>query len=136
MSYLTISEARENLRRATKIILDLEADYDRANERSADAEAVYRKDRAEVFRRYREAGEAVQAAETLARGDTAVQKREAIAAAGALRLAGEKLENARDSRRSLWRLIEWSREHDRPAPTQNGPAQQPLPENVPRETWP
>jgi hypothetical protein len=136
VSYLTIDEARDKLRQATRVVLNLEGEFERASERAADAEAVYRKDRAEALRRYRDAGEAATAAETLARGDTAVQKREALAAAGALKLAGEKLENGRDSRRSLWRLIEWSRDHDRPGPTQNGPAQQPLPENVPRERWP
>jgi len=130
MTYLTISEARENLRRATKTILDLEGDYGRASERSADAEGVYRHELAEAFKRYREAGDAVEASSIKARGECAVLKREAIAAAGAFKLAAEKLEDARDSRRSLWRLIEWSREHDRSS-SSNG-----TPENVPKERWP
>jgi hypothetical protein len=110
---LSIDEARENLRRATKIILDLEGEYAKAVERAADAEAVYRAKLAESFKRFREAGEAVQAADTLARAEVATTSRERDFAAGMLKLAGEKLEDGRDSRRSLWRLIEWSREHER-----------------------
>lgn len=136
MTYLTISEARENLRRATQLVLDAEKAYQEHVRESSDAEAVYRKQFADTFKELREAGEPVQAAEIAARGTCAKASRERDYAAGMMKLAAEKLEDARDSRRSLWRLIEWSREHDRPAPTNNGPAQQTIPENVPGERWP
>lgn len=134
--YLTFEQATDRLRQATRIVLDNEAEYGKAVERAADAEAVYRAKLAESFTALREAGAAVQEAETRARADVATISRERDYAAGMLKLAGEKLEDARDSRRSLWRLIEWSREHDRPAPSSNGPAQTTLPENAPGKTWP
>ena len=137
MTYLTVDEARENLRRATRAVLDAEeATQERVREAS-DAEAVYRRQLADAFDRFRQAGEPVEAANIKARGECAKAVKERDYAAGMLKLAHEKLEDARDSRRSLWRLIEWSRDHDRPAPAANGgPAQQALPENVPTGNWP
>lgn len=137
MTYLTIDQARDNLRTATRIVLDAEkATEERARE-AADAEAVYRKQLADEFQRRREAGDAVEAANIGARGAVVKASRERDYAASMLKLAHEKLEDARDSRRSLWRLIEWSREHEQRVAASNGtPAQGTLPENVPGRTWP
>jgi hypothetical protein len=66
----------------------------------------------EAFKRLRDDGAAVEAANTLARAEVVMFSRERDITAGLVRLAGEKLEDARDSRRSLWRLIEWSARHD------------------------
>lgn len=104
--------AREKLTAATRVILDREKDYEHAVERSADAEAVYRRQLAERMKVHREDGKAVQEADTLARADVATVSRERDYAAGMLKLAGEKLDDARDSRRSLWRLIEWAAKRD------------------------
>lgn len=134
--YLTFEDARAKLREATRIVLLAETAAKEAGEHAADAEAVYRKQLAERFAHHRSAGESVESANIKARGDVVVHSRERDAAKYALNLAHEKLEGAWDSRRSLWRLIEWSREHDRPAPTQNGPAQQSFPENAPAANWP
>lgn len=125
--YLTITEARQRLREATRVVVELEAEYRRAVERSADAEAVYRAQVAEAFKKHRADGKAVSEADTLARADVAVLSRERDYSAGMLKLAGERLENARDSRRSLWRLIQWSAAHDSAAPTD---------ERAPGPTWP
>lgn len=126
--YLTIAEARDRLRQATTIVLKLEADYAEAVQHSADAEAVYRAHIADRVRFHRSAGEAATTSETYARADVVELSRERDVAAGLLKLAAEKLEDGRDSRRSLWRLIDWSKEHDRGA--SSGP------ENAPGERWP
>lgn len=135
---MTYDEARTNLRQATQAIIGLEHAYEMAVERSADAEAVYRAQLAAKLQAHREGGKAVQEADTLARADVATLSRERDYAAGMLKLAHEKLDDARDSRRSLWRLIEWSARVDAArTPTSNGgPAQMPLPENAPPERWP
>lgn len=131
--YLTFDESRAGLRKATKLVLDAEAAYERAIENSADAEAVYRRALAEQLQHQRSDGKSVQESETLARGECAPLKRDALAAAGHVKLAAERLEDARDSRRSLWRLIEWSA---RVATPTNGAAKVALPENTPSERWP
>lgn len=133
---LTPQTARENLHKATRIILDLEGAYEKAVEASADGEAVYRAELAKAMKGYRDAGKAVQEADTLARADVAVFSRERDYSAGMLKLAGEKLENARDSRRSLWRLIEWASRRDVPRPATNGPAQQRLGDEREPVGWP
>jgi hypothetical protein len=112
---------RHKLREATRIVLDAEAHYDRSAQRAADAEAVYRRELAVKFKAHREAGQAVEAASTLARSDVATLSRERDYSRDLVKLAAEKLEDARDSRRSLWRLIEWARGRDL---AQAGPAQQ------------
>lgn len=115
-------EARDRLRGATEVILRLEGAYDAAVKEAAETEAFYRLRMGEQFRAHRDAGAPVDAAMTMARGDTAPEKQATLKAAGMLRLAGEKLENARDTRRSLWRLVEWARDKDTAPPS--GPAQQ------------
>jgi|1185.fasta_scaffold12914_2 hypothetical protein len=114
---------------ATRIVIAREEAYANAVEEAADAEAFYRVQLAEAFKRLRDGGAAVEAANTVARGECAVHSRARDAAAGRLKLAAEKLEDARDSRRSLWRLIEWARGRDLATA---GAA----PENVPGERWP
>jgi hypothetical protein len=105
-------EARDKLRDATRIVLELEDAFKRAVDDAAEAEAFYRVRLAEAFRAHRESGAAVEAANTLARGECAAHSQERDRTAGMLKLAGEKLENARDTRRSLWRLVEWARDRE------------------------
>jgi len=105
-------EARDKLREATRVVLDLEAAYEAAVKEAAETEAFYRIRLAETFRAHRDTGAAVEAANTLARGECANESKARDQAAGMLKLAGEKLENARDTRRSLWRLVEWARDRD------------------------
>lgn len=109
MTYLSYDEAKQKLRDATAIVLGREREFEHAVERAADAEAFYRVKLAEAYKGHREVGRAVAEAETLARAEVAQHSHERDCAAGMLKLAGERLENARDSRRSLWRLVEWSR---------------------------
>jgi len=125
-------EARERLRSATRIILDAEAAYEKAVERAADAQAVYRNELAEAFKRYRDEGDPITSAEITAKAEVAIHERERDYSAGMLRLAAERLEDARDSRRSLWRLIEWSARKDAP-PMGTAPVRD---ERIPGETWP
>jgi hypothetical protein len=129
--YLSIAEARQRLRDATRIVLDAEAAYERAVQAAADGEAAYRLKVGEAFKRLRDEGSAVEAANTLARAEVVTFSRERDVAAGMLKLAGEKLEDARDSRRSLWRLIEWSARHE-VAVAGRAPAD----ERAPGEGWP
>lgn len=105
-------EARDRLRDATRIVLEHETAYEQAAARAADSEAVYRRRLAEKMEKHREAGKAVEESLTLARSDVVLLSRERDYSASLLKLAGEQLENARDSRRSLWRLVEWARERD------------------------
>jgi hypothetical protein len=129
--YLTITEARDRLRDATRIVLDAEADYEKAVRNAADGEAAYRLKVGEAFKRLRDDGAAVEAANTLARAESVMFSRERDVAAGLLRLAGEKLEDARDSRRSLWRLVTWSMEHEVAATRRT-----PTDERAPGDRWP
>jgi hypothetical protein len=121
-------EARDKLRAATEVVLSLEKIVAVAGEESADAEAFYRAELAKAFRGYREAGNAVEASTTMARGDCAPLSRERDSKATALKLGFERLEDARDTRRSLWRLVEWSRDL--------AVASAHRPENVPADRWP
>jgi ribosome-binding protein aMBF1 (putative translation factor) len=105
-------EARSKLRGATQIILSLEADYGTAVAEAAEAEGFYRLRLAEQFRAHRDAGAPVEAANIMARGDCAADKRATLEAAGKLKLAEKRLDDAVDTRRSLWRLIEWARARD------------------------
>lgn len=125
-------EARERLRNATGIILKLEKDYMEAVQEAADAESVYRHELAKAFAALREAGEPVEAARIKGHGETAKFKRDTLAAAGAVRVAADRLENARDTRRSLWRLVEWSAAREMRAAQIQGR----VPENSPGGTWP
>jgi hypothetical protein len=129
---LTFEAARDRLRQATKIILDLEHEYAEAVQAHADAEAVYRAELAKAFDNHRSAGDAVEAAKIKAHGDTATLKRDAIASAGMVKVQADKVENARDSRRSLWRLIEWAAQRERRAANMVARDD----ERVPGETWP
>ena len=97
------------LRAATRIVLDAENAYEVAAGEAANTEALYRKEYAHAYQTHRTGGAAVAEAETLARGEVVVHSRARDYAAAMLKLRGEKLEDARDSRRSLWRLIEWAR---------------------------
>jgi hypothetical protein len=127
-------EARDKLRAATTVILNLEKAYANAIPDAADAEAAYRLGLAQSFKDYRSAGEAVEAAKIAAHGDNALLSKERDEAAGRLKLAAERLEDARDTRRSLWRLIEWSRERDI-AKIKVG-QQMAMAENAPADRWP
>lgn len=121
---------RQRLRQATTTVIESEDRYKQAIERSADAEAVYRARLAEAFANYRESGQAVEAATTLARRDVAVLGRERDFAAGLVKLRADQLEDARDGRRSVWRLVEWARAvslaklNPQPAPDERIPAGQ------------
>lgn len=117
-------EARDKLRGATEVILNLEAAYAKAIEEAAEKEAFYRLRLAEQFKAHRDNGEAVEGAKVRAHGDTAAEKKEALRAAGELKLAEKRLDDAVDTRRSLWRLVEWA--HDRDNRSNSGPAQQSL----------
>jgi hypothetical protein len=128
MAEFDFDDCRDKLQRATRIVLDAEAAFAKAVEASAETEAYYRVQLAEAFLAHREAGAAVEAANTLARGECAAHSLQRDKAAGMLKLAGEKLEDARDSRRSLWRLVEWARGRDL--------ATAGAPENVPGDRWP
>lgn len=121
-------DCRERLRRATEMIQEAERKAKAAGDEAADAEGIYRFELAAKFKTYRADGKGVEESNTLARGDVVLLSKERDAAAYAWRLALEKLENARDSRRSLWRMIEWARARD--------VAQAREPENVPRDRWP
>jgi hypothetical protein len=48
----------------------------------------------------------------MARGDCAADKQAALEAAGKLKLAEKRLDDAVDTRRSLWRLVEWARDRE------------------------
>jgi hypothetical protein len=100
---------RLRLRAATTAVFDAEDAYKSAIERSADAENFYRVELAKAFEAHRQAGQAVEAATTLARRDVAVHGRERDYAAGLVKLRADQVDDARDSRRSVWRLIEWAR---------------------------
>jgi hypothetical protein len=100
------------LRTATQAVIKAEGDCEKAAQRSADAEAVYRSELGKAFAKLREKGEAVEAAKIAAHQQCATLSRERDYAADLVKLAREKIENARDSRRSLWRLIEWARDRD------------------------
>jgi len=131
----TFDGVRDKLRAATKIVLDAEAAYEKAINHSADAEAVYRKELATAYQTHRAGGAAVAEAETLSRGDVVLHSRERDYAAGMVRLAADKLEDARDSRRSLWRLVEWARERDLIAARAQAQAAN-TDERVPSALWP
>jgi hypothetical protein len=91
---------------------------------AAETEAFYRLRLSQQFKGYRDAGAAVEAANVMARGDVVAESKARDVAAGKLKLACEKLENARDTRRSLWRLVEWARArdtHSRPAEDERVP---------------
>jgi len=108
----TFEDCRNRLREATQIVLGKERDFEAAVKNAADAEAFYRSQLAVKFAEYRAAGKGVEESTTLARADVSVHSRERDYRAGVLKLAAERLEDARDSRRSLWRLVEWARERD------------------------
>jgi hypothetical protein len=125
MTDFDFADARDRLRRASEVVLASEKSVELAGEIAAEAEAFYRAQLADAFRKYREAGKGVEESNTLARGECVVHSKERDVAATRLKLGFERLEDARDSRRSLWRLIEWARARD--GATAQGPAQQ---------TWP
>jgi hypothetical protein len=105
-------EARSKLRDATKVILSLENDYADMIKAAAETEAFYRLRVAQQFKAHRDAGAPVEAANIMARGDCAPEKQATLEAAGALKLAEKRLDDAVDTRRSLWRLVEWARARD------------------------
>ena len=133
MTYLTIEEARDRLRQATQIVLDREKAMREAATRMAESEAVYRRDLGTRFSGHRDAGLGVQESEIKARADVAVQAHDRDLAAALFKVAGEELEDARDSRRSLWRLIEWSAAHER---AQAAKANNTTDDRLPGATWP
>lgn len=117
---LTFDQAREGLRQATRTILDLEQAFKTAVDASADAEAVYRSELGGAVKRYRADGMAVEESVIAARAEIAVHEHARNTTAGELKLAGERLEDARDARRSLWRLVEWSMRAQTAAPAPVG----------------
>lgn len=102
---------QQRLRKATAILMLAEQSYDKQAQRSADAEAVYRSEVGKAFGGYREKGEAVEAARIAAHKDCARLSRERDYAADLVKLAMQKIENARESRSGMWALIAWA--HDR-----------------------
>jgi hypothetical protein len=70
----------------------------------------------------------VEAAKIRAHAETVALSKDRDVKATRLKLAFERLEDARDTRRSLWRLIEWARGRDL--------ANASTPENVPADRWP
>jgi hypothetical protein len=112
MTEFDFEDCRAKLRTATRIVLDKEVEFERVIQRSADAEAVYRSELGKRFAGYREDGKAVEESTTLARRDVATLSRERDYARDLVKVAAAKLEDARDARRSLWRLIEWARDRD------------------------
>jgi hypothetical protein len=124
VTFLTFQQARDLLRDATRDVIDAEKAYQTAVNEAADAEGIYRLELAQAFAAERNDGAAVAEAETKARASVVVHARQRDVTAGLLRLAGERLENTRDTRRSLWRLIEWSMRATTttPARTDNAPA--------------
>ena len=123
---------RRRMRKATAVVLAAETAYQEAAGFAADAEAVYRRELARKFKGHRADGLAVEAATTMARSDVAPLSRERDYRKDMLRLALERLEDARDSRRSVWRLIEWSRDREVALIARNGQGD----EREPREQWP
>lgn len=136
--YFTITEARDRLRHATQIVLDKEKAMREAATSKADAEAVYRRELGTAFGRYRKDGMGVEESNITARAEVAIHEHDRDLAADLFKVCGEELEDARDSRRSLWRLIEWSAAHERaqasaPVFQTNAP---PVDERLPGATWP
>lgn len=105
------------MRVATQAVNRAEQACDNAAQRSADAEAVYRSQLGKAFAELRGAGEAVEAAKIAAHERCAKLSRERDYSADLVKLAREKIEDARDGRRSLWRLIEWAREREKTGPS-------------------
>ncbi|MET0996904.1 MAG: hypothetical protein ABWY20_23830 [Mycobacterium sp.] len=103
---VTLAELRAQLRALTQAIRDAEQSYEAAHETAADAEAIYRSELAKALARHRSNSAGVTEAETLARGDVVLHSRERDAAAGKVRYWAELLENRRDDRRQLWRLVD------------------------------
>jgi len=112
MSAYDFEDCRDRLRRATEVILAAESQYQIAIEQAADSEAFYRIKLGESFERFRAAGQAVEAAKIAAHAECAVHSRARDVDAGTVKLRAEQLDDARDSRRSLWRMIEWARGRD------------------------
>lgn len=121
-------EARDRLRAATEVVLTLEKMVAEAGEEAAETEGLYRFEVGRLFEQYRGEGDAVEAAKIRAHKAAVVHSKARDLAATKLKLAFERLEDARDTRRSLWRLVEWSRDIQ--------VARSRVPENVPAERWP
>ena len=112
MTDYDFEDCRTRLRHATGVVLAAESQYQLAIEQAADSEAFYRIKLGESFEQFRAAGQAVEAAKIAAHAECAVHSRARDVDAGTVKLRGEQLEDARDSRRSLWRLVEWARGRD------------------------
>lgn len=121
-------EARQKLRAATEVVLGQERAVDLAGQEAAESEALYRLEVGKAFAAARAAGDAVEAAKIKAHADCVALSQDRDVKATRLKLAFERLEDARDTRRSLWRLIEWARGRDL--------ATAGAPENVPADRWP
>jgi hypothetical protein len=118
---------RRRIRKATAIVLKAETAYEDAAKTAAEAEATYRHQLARHFKGYREAGKGVEESTTLARADVTRLNYERDLARDLVKLAADRIEDARDSRRSLWRLLEWARALA---------VQSERDERVPAERWP
>jgi hypothetical protein len=110
------------LRKATAQLILAERHYDKQAQRSADAEAVYRFEVGKSFGAYREKGEAVEAARIAAHKDCMTLSRERDYSADLVKLAMQKIENARESRSGMWALISWAHDRELTAQRANGAA--------------
>lgn len=100
------SEAR--MQSMAKRIRLAEKAFAKANEDAATAEALYRRSLGSRFKELRDAGTAVEAAMTQARGELFNLSRERDIAAGRVRLRLEQLDDRRGERASLHKLVDWS----------------------------
>jgi hypothetical protein len=110
---LSYEDAALELNLAAAAIIAAEDEYADANADAAANEALYRTALAEAFKRYRVGGKGVAESETLARGECAAFARDRDRAAGLVKVMAARLEDRRDDRRSLNRLVEWSAGRDR-----------------------
>jgi chromosome segregation ATPase len=105
MSY---GESERRMQGVAKRIRLAEKAYTKSVEDAATAEALYRKALGDKFKALREAGTAVEAAMTQARGELWQLSRERDIASGRVRLRLEQLDNRRGERASLHKLVDWS----------------------------
>jgi hypothetical protein len=109
----SFNACQERLYQATAAILTREREYAAAVERKADSEAVYRNELAKQYQRHRkDNGSAVAEAELLARADAAVHSRERDYATDMVKVAADRLQDARSSREALLPLVVWARERE------------------------
>lgn len=119
---------RRRMKKATAIVLNYSAAYREAANNAADAEAVYRQRVGRAFAKRREEGEAVEAAKIGAHADCAKFSHARDVARDLVKVAADDMQGALDSRRSLWRMVEWARDRDVASARRD--------ERAPAEQWP